>query len=288
MAEPQPDSSSAGIQRVREAAKYLIAALAALGAILVSGLSLTNLGEAREVWQAILATVLAVFVIVLIIAAVVDILMPVEVSIRELAARELTTPDDPVVAYVNGNPALLMGRTSIAAVRDEYEAALVEWKQASDAYFGVPSTANEKRRDLAEKKANTAGEVVDLLLGINNYKTHRLRFENSLPPIVFGALLLTALIGWFAWASSKPAEPKQHVPDFRGADLRNVDLSGANLLGANLQGLDLTDTNFLGANLAGAKIDRQTVWRHTTCPDGANSDNSGATCAGHLVPIETP
>jgi uncharacterized protein YjbI with pentapeptide repeats len=72
-----------------------------------------------------------------------------------------------------------------------------------------------------------------------------------------------------------------------GADLTGINLSGADLTGAELRGVNLTGANLTGANLTNATlfsakltgaIRTGGIWRHTTCPDGTNSDSLGGLC----------
>jgi len=71
--------------------------------------------------------------------------------------------------------------------------------------------------------------------------------------------------------------------DLAGADLTDANLSHANLanaslVGAQLGGANLTDAVLTGADLTGASTTGAT-WSGTVCPDGANSDSVGGTCA---------
>jgi uncharacterized protein YjbI with pentapeptide repeats len=44
----------------------------------------------------------------------------------------------------------------------------------------------------------------------------------------------------------------------------------------------LTGADLTGADLRGATGLESATWVNTICPDGTNSDTSGATCLGHL------
>ena len=63
------------------------------------------------------------------------------------------------------------------------------------------------------------------------------------------------------------------------ADLAYADFTGAKLLGANLAGANLTKATLHQASLGDANVSGA-KWSATTCPDGANSDNVGGSCAG--------
>jgi hypothetical protein len=74
--------------------------------------------------------------------------------------------------------------------------------------------------------------------------------------------------------------------NLNGANLNGANLTGATLTGANFNRADLTGANLTDADLTGANLNKAILtgvtWSNTTCPDGTNSDNSGATCVGHL------
>jgi hypothetical protein len=69
--------------------------------------------------------------------------------------------------------------------------------------------------------------------------------------------------------------------NLKGANLSSTNLDQANLTNANLSGANLSGANLAGVALNGANI-KYVIWSNTVCPDGTNSDNDGATCAGHL------
>lgn len=84
--------------------------------------------------------------------------------------------------------------------------------------------------------------------------------------------------------------------DLAGADLnnaifglvmRNSNLTGATLQNASMVGTDLEGTNLTDVNMAGTVVDNEglafAIYSNTTCPDGTNSDNDGATCYNHTV-----
>ena len=86
--------------------------------------------------------------------------------------------------------------------------------------------------------------------------------------------------------------------DFAHATLTNANLNAANLDHVNFTGATLSNTIFSNATLrgddfAGANLHLArsltaaslagSLWRHTTCPDGTNSDHDGGTCVHDLV-----
>jgi uncharacterized protein YjbI with pentapeptide repeats len=75
--------------------------------------------------------------------------------------------------------------------------------------------------------------------------------------------------------------------DLQRADLREAGLTHSVFVEADFDRAQVDGADFTGANLTGASFDRVSglatvTWAHTTCPDGANSDDVGGSCIGHL------
>ncbi len=75
--------------------------------------------------------------------------------------------------------------------------------------------------------------------------------------------------------------------DLDGAALTHADLTGADATGADLTGAELTGADLLDVDLDGAILTLAT-WSDTTCPDGTDSDDDGATCAANESPAPAP
>lgn len=79
------------------------------------------------------------------------------------------------------------------------------------------------------------------------------------------------------------------LADFSGSELTEVtftmtSLAGANFEGARLGQVEFDDANLRASNFLHARLVSVT-FSNTTCPDGANSDDVGGSCAGHgLLP----
>jgi hypothetical protein len=73
------------------------------------------------------------------------------------------------------------------------------------------------------------------------------------------------------------------------ANLSGTSFAGADLTGANLSYSNVWNADFTGAVLTGARFTDSAVtgavWSDTTCPDGSNSDDHGATCMGYGISV---
>ncbi|MEV4134696.1 pentapeptide repeat-containing protein [Dactylosporangium sp. NPDC049742] len=271
--------------RIRDASKWLVASAAAVGAALIAGSQLSDIGrlpvgaptsvEHARLWVAVLGAVLGLVAVVHVIWRAVQILLPALVTIEELDAAWAAPPRDlrPVVAFFRARPKYLQG-------------------------FSTPGELIEHRAERADALAGTAersggvgeeeeirGEITDLdqrITTIEMMAAHerlKSQFHGALSRLLVSAAVAALGVTAFAWAANPPDREA-------GADLRNARLVGAflrdgDLRNAKLDHADLTGADLTGADLTGASV-VGTIWRDTTCPDGRNSDEVGGTCAGHL------
>lgn len=269
--------------------KWLVAALGAIGAILVAGSQLSSLGSlplgARFVTAVIGATIALVCVLVS-IWLVMGLLAPERYYMSDLAKEweeyeELKKKSSrraarrfPVSAWFEDHTDYLGGQATPAKVHDSWRSKEAELEKAT--------STRERERLEAESALHLAS--VDGVVAMANYQRNRVTFKRMRIPLGFLMSLAAIGIGIFAWAAN-PAE--KGPPSLRNGDLQGADLSGAFLGYADLTGADLTDANLQGANLTGAKVS-DVIWANTICPDGTNSDDvaradgTKGTCEGHL------
>lgn len=295
----------------RTAAKWLVAAFAAVGAAMLSGVGLAGIGsvEGDRLYFAIAAFAFGVLGVIAAVSLITDVLTPAPVTIAKLAkyasrrnAGLRGCRNDALVAYVESDPSFLQGivdrRTTpddqlLITASDRYRDAIDERFRSAETYWSLVKTNGvaDQETKQAEEKAKAAGKrasamhaTVRRLEQIATGQQTVISFKARRTALAMATLVVAASIGVFAFASNPP---QPETADLRGANLEKVDLSGASLREANLSGMTLRKVNFDGTNLEGAKIDK-TVWENTTCPDGTNSDNAGKTCAGHLNPVYEP
>jgi hypothetical protein len=272
---------------VRGAAKWLIAGLGAIGAVLVAGSQLSSIGRLSpsdaRFWIALLGVALGLLSVMWAMWRVVDLLSPTRWAFEDVVAAWERVPATAsetrwwsrrearsVGRYLRDHPLLLGDFTSPRAIQTTY----------------VESDPDREGLD----------DLVDLMdTLLDRAATIELqgRFLNLRVQIAVGVLFGAAGILAFAWAANPPEPPAQPAPSLRNADLVGADLSGTSLRNADLTGADLTNADLEGADVEGAVI-TEVVWRNTTCPDGTNSDSRapttvngvpvGATCEGHLTP----
>ena len=261
--------------------KWLIAALGAIGAVLVAGSQLSSLGSlplGPRFTAALVGLALGLVGVIWAIWRVLDVLAPRRYTISELSAewvRSGAVADEGVRGwwkrYRHPVPDWFARNSEHLAGQDSPKELLKHWKKSE-----------EKRRP--DRQA--ALEAINNMVALATYTRARVAFARMKPALALAMLMAAAGISVFAWA----ANPPEKSP----ATLRNADLSGTDLTGVSLAGADLTGTNLTGANLKGAvmkdAILKDVTWSNTTCPDGTNSDDTASasgkdgSCEGHLVP----
>ncbi len=315
--DPAPSASASSVltdlqdqaDRVREAAKWLVATLGAVAAVLVAGLQFSSIGSVPAGWRAaaaIAGAAIAILAVVALVGLLLDVLLPGEASIDLLAScdapKELST-------YITANPSALQGYATVQALATAYGNSLSATRKAMTAYYNALDAADGNEDDPLVKQAELRARAADArssyIDGQVGYVTKLLAVEEL--QHTFGwwrrtvALLAAAAvgagIGLFAWGTNPPksSTPTTAVAlravDLAGADLTRTnltraDLSGSNLSNAKLVGANLTGATLTGANLNGADLDgavvKDVMWRNTTCPDQTNSDTHKNSCDGHL------
>jgi hypothetical protein len=310
---PAADPVQAGAEQVRQAAKWLLAALGAVATVLVAGLQFASIGSVPSGWRtaaAIGGAATAIVGVVVLIGLVFQVLRPSTTSITDLAAGKAPRR---VRKFVARNEWLLQGWPSAQALATDYQDALKASRQAMDAYQAEMKRLKTTKAPALgpfEGEAEATGArraYIDRQIG---FITKQLALEQLRGRLSVGrqlvafvaALAIGAGIGAYAWGTNAPkaANGAGQAPELRGATLTGVDLSrvslagadlagaslagskltGADLTGADLTGVDLTNATLRGAKLGGAKLNKVT-WKNTICPDGTNSDR-GKACKGHL------
>lgn len=262
-------------ETIRSAARWLVGAFGAIGAVLVAGSQLSSIGEldagSARLKAAVIGLLVGLVAILLGISSVVNLLLPVRWSIGELAARWTEAgaqKDQPLdrrkrrkyaeISFLASNPEHMGDFGSPAELRDAYREA----------------DAEDPR--LAELIA-----AINITTSIAAYRTLEDRFRRTRWRLAATSGIAAVGIGLFAWAANPPAQETEPA-SLRDADLSNSDLRGANFRNIDLSGTDLTNANLRGADMRFAKIE-DVVWANTTCPDGVNSDDARSSCVGHLA-----
>jgi hypothetical protein len=296
--------------KIREAAKWLVASFAAVGAALIAGSQLSSIGrlpvcaptsiDCIRLWIAILGAVVALLGVVWAVWTGVGLLAPIRLQASDLKME--WRAGTPIHAYFQANPAQLQGfidfedmDTQEKGAYDRFDELNAQLDEVSDAqrlrfYRKVRTSPAQRKRmekdlDEAEETLNEILRRSDDVITIANHVQYVHFFRGKALRRVFAAAAIAAVgIVAFAWAGNPPSRAPV-------AALRGADLSGADLSGANLRNVDLTDAVLSGANLTDADLDgadltgtdlTDVLWSGTTCPDGTNSDDAAGSCENHL------
>jgi hypothetical protein len=218
MSEGQAGASGSSLgeaaQRIRDAAKYLIATFGAVGAVLVSGLSLTALPSGRHPILAAIAVFLAVLAIAAAIALVIQVMVPTQMTLSQLAKFTEDHPHDELAQFIGSNEELFGGQgTDVAEFRDRYVQALNTRAAAFEAYLDAPEdSAKEAASDIASARTQFMDQAMGQLLEVAVFFQLKRRFSRAFPKIAGAALLVVVCAAAYAWASSKPASPSPPQP----------------------------------------------------------------------------
>ncbi len=198
-------------QRTREAAKYLIAAFGAVGAVLVSGLSLTALPSGRHPVIAAIAVLVAVLAIAFAINRVISVILPDRVTLSDLARLQQNDPDDKLINYLSSNAELFGGLGSnLAASRDRYLAAVDARAQTYDDYIEAlesDSDAIARRQsasEVASARVQFLAPLAAQLLEVAALYRLQERFTRIRWPVAAAAVRVVGAVAVYAWASAAP------------------------------------------------------------------------------------
>jgi hypothetical protein len=271
------------------AARRLTAGAAGIAAALLAGLQLADLGALSgngRIAVVAVAALLAVASVILAVLITLRVMLPRSASIHQLAQRKLEDGTarrrDALIAYIDRNRlSLLRGHDDdlgqlagdYASTLDERHRAMIAVNVAGDANM-LPAL------ERADARAVELNRRIVRLLATARMEDTRRAYDRAARWL---ALLLTALVLSLialSWALNAPEHP---VADLRGADLTDMGLRGVELRGAILDGMSVERADLRATDLGDASIE-DTTWIDTICPDGANSDEAGSTCAGHLEP----
>lgn len=277
----------AGIDAQRDAAKWLVAALAAVAAILVAGSQLSSIGEV-DGWRLALAVGSAIAGLAAVAFALRQtfrLMLPSSVTLEDLKALKA---DDPAAQYLAANASVFQGRAASVAELDQ--ALRDAYKAEDDAVAAMRANTDDKKEKALEEKAKDAiARRTGIEGAIRNVREHArwARHEartRDWEKVIVGTLIAAGLsIVLFAWAANPPDD------DDAGSDpqnLRGIRLEGVDLSGRDLSNLDFLHATFVRVVLIGAETEGAdfsgVTWDSVTCVDGRNSDDLGDSCDGHL------
>lgn len=284
--------------RIRDTAKWLVGAFAAVGAALLAGTQISNLGklpmcvsppECARIWVAIAGIVVGLGGVAMAIAVAVGIMTQSGRSVAELV-KEVKKTHSPLRKYFVGYPVVLQGFKDLDDLVRCEKAAYAEFDRLTEELKKSPGARRGKVEQALQAADDDLADVLarsEAVVSLANQVVFSSYFKRRGLRLIFvGAAAAAVGLGMFAWAANPGAETQPT------ASMSGADLAGANLSNANLAGVQLTNVNFSGANLTNASLQGSSVigadfgsatWSNTTCPDGSNSDDVGGSCVNHLT-----
>ncbi|GAA3705054.1 hypothetical protein GCM10022204_23140 [Microlunatus aurantiacus] len=307
--EPYSESST----KIREAGKWLLGAAAAVGAAVIAGSQLSDIGSlpvckpfssisCARLPIAVVAAGLALVAIAFILWNAVRLLLPIGLPLGDLArawdrsvktvngqlAKKRVGPLRADIRFFFDHPEQIPLAAdavvgSLSALKTEWETARDDLQSARRALqdpSAHPVTAPEEAEE-AEQKFRRWDAAVKSTIQTAQYELLLGRFRALLWKLLPATFIAATGLAAFAWASN----PGPVTASLADAQLAGADLRNAKLVGVTLDGANLTRANLAGADLGGASV-RDVAWTGATCPDGTKSDSNGtpATCLGHLSP----
>jgi hypothetical protein len=210
--EEQPAVSplSKAADRIRESAKWLIASFAAVGAILIAGLQIADIGGltgSRLAW-AIVGIILGVAGVVFAIAAASSVVTKSFVTLKALADQ---SKDQEPRKSLDGDRVLLGGYESVSDLHDAYASAMAARVHALEVHYAKPTVVTKDTADRTRDWANVLDRIQKPVLDRASFLTLANSYKKARYGILCGAGLTAFGIATFAWAANPP-EPSSPSP----------------------------------------------------------------------------
>lgn len=295
--ETQSQRSELANSRIRDTAKWLIGAFAAVGAALLAGIQLSSLGRlpacvgsagCGRLWGALFGLLLGLAGVGAAVWLAASVMTRPSRSEQQLN-EEYKDEGSELRRYFDANPVYLQGFNDIddlvsheTDAYSKFDALSVRFAEATDdEQKRLLEELNEADSDLADVLSRS--EAVVSLANQISFSTYFRR--RALRGIMGSALGVAMGLAIFAWAAN-PEGSVAPTAALSGTSLSGADLSEANLTNLAMKGVDFSNAKLTNATLEGANVTGSTfdgvVWGNTTCPDGSNSDDDGGTCLNHL------
>lgn len=174
----QPAAHEDAKADARAAAKWLIASFAAVGAVLLSGIGLSTIGDLSGIRLAAACVAFAagIAAVIAAVTTVADVLTPAPLTLKELARRqkrrnEGAAESDLLVEYLEGDPSFLQGmasgaepRRSLIVASEAYETALeARFRTAENYWRAEEENAPKEEVAQAEKAMDVANVRVETM-----------------------------------------------------------------------------------------------------------------------------
>lgn len=201
-----PGAFTDAANRIRDSAKWLLGAFAAVGALLAAGLQLADLGalsgtrsDSRLSWS-VAGVSLALLGVGIAIGAASAVVTRSFVTLEWLQSKDRRHKD------LSADSVLLADQADVPTLYRNFSDALQKQKQAVDAYDVVPSDQNKQtlvaKANVVKYYDNIANRVVERASYLRLARTFLVaRFG-----MLFGAAVAAAGITLFAWAANPPSD----------------------------------------------------------------------------------
>jgi hypothetical protein len=210
---PEDDQASQGkgafsdaADRIRDSAKWLLGAFAAVGALLAAGLQLADLGQLapdredhRLQWAAV-GVGAAILGIGIAIGAAASVVTRSFVSLRWLAQKRRRTKD------LDDDKILLAGQADVATLYQNAAQAKDRHRQAVEEWGRAPTDPNLQASADARELVRYYDSIVAKTVEQASYLRLRRGFSIARAAMLLGAGLAAGGIALFAWAANPPAE----------------------------------------------------------------------------------
>lgn len=188
---------------VRQVAKWLIAAFAAVGAVLAAGVQISNLGDATGVrlLGAVVASAIGLAGIVLAIVQISRVLEPQEATLRDLEQSDV------LAKRLREDSSFFDGfdHADAASLISDYKRASSEFRSAQAASWGDPK--NQVLEALATARESEYGalaSVVEFWRDVVTYEKAKAVYRSVLLSVVVGVALAFAGLVGFAYCANPP------------------------------------------------------------------------------------
>jgi hypothetical protein len=224
-AAPQPTNPfQPDADRIRAAAKWLVAAFAAIATTVLAGTQFSSVGSLPVGFRlivAIAAAAVAVSALAIMIWILLDVLLVSQVTLGDLV--RLADEDEPskLIEYIRHNPAWLSGFESLEDLSSAYVDALQDERRKWSAYHDAQvSGARSATLSAAEADAQVASDWLDFVRGRVRYLVNVMAFQKLRErmagrrrwALFAGAVLVALCLGIFAWAVNPAKKEKKGTP----------------------------------------------------------------------------
>lgn len=218
---PGPDHYEAGVLHLRDTAKWITTIFAALGAVLIAGTQVSNIGSLEwgpRLWVALVTGALALTAIGRIIWVTVRVLTAGEVTIEDIASEPTGSKQ---VAWLRRH-GLLQDYANAQEILDAIDRDFA----TSEDLWAHPTDENKAARAQIGKQLRYLHRVADTLLSGARYFIVREQFRHALKETFVLGAATAFLAVCFVWAANPEPMPD---PEAEGgaSSIRRSDMPGS-------------------------------------------------------------